>query len=340
MTGVRYRFAAMLVWAPTTAATPYQDVLLPAGPQAHHIHVLWLIMLGVCAVVLVAVVVAVAAALWRSPRSDEHTAPDMRHMRAPEPRLARGVAIALSISLAGLLALMIASVVTDRALAQLPLKDGVAIEVTAHQWWWQVRYEADEGPLVFDTANELHVPVGRPVIVKLQSRDVIHSFWVPNLHGKKDLIPGRITTLQFRADKPGTYRGQCAEFCGYQHAKMAFVVIADEPQAYEKWLASQREPAAARRNDTTTRGERVFMTSACVMCHSIKGTSAHGRTGPDLTHLASRRTLAAGTLVNTRGNLAGWIVDPQGVKPGANMPPTALDPDDLQALLEYLESLT
>jgi cytochrome c oxidase subunit II len=231
-------------------------------------------------------------------------------------------------------------VVTDRALAQLPLKDGLSIEVTAQQWWWKVRYQANEPALEFETANELHVPVGRPVVIKLESKDVIHSFWAPNLHGKKDLIPGRITTIRFRADKPGVYRGQCAEFCGYQHAKMAFVVVAEERDAYERWVAEQRRTAREPSDALLKRGQQVFLTSACVMCHAIKGTIADGRTGPDLTHLASRRTLAAGTLPNTRGNLAGWILDPQGIKPGANMPPTAIAPDDLQALLHYLESLT
>jgi cytochrome c oxidase subunit 2 len=333
--------SALALAAPAAAsAAPFQNALLPAGPQAQNIHTLWLVLLVVCTIVFVAVLAAVILSLWRAPRADEHTAPDLTHMRAAEPALSRAVTIALGVSLVGLLVLMAASVVTDRALAQLPLARGLAIEVTAHQFWWQAKYEADEPSLEFDTANELHVPVGRPVIIKLQSKDVIHSFWVPNLHGKKDLIPGRITTIKFRADKPGVYRGQCAEFCGYQHAKMAFLVIAEEPEAYERWVAAQRRTAHEPADAIQKRGQQVFLTAQCVMCHAIKGTTAEGRVAPDLTHLASRRTIAAGTLPNTRGNLGGWILDPQGVKPGANMPPTALAPDDLQALLQYLESLS
>ena len=192
---------------------------------------------------------------------------------------------------------------------------------------------------MFDTANELHIPVGRPVVVKLQSPDVIHSLWVPNLAGKKDLIPGRTTALRLRADQPGIYRGQCAEFCGFQHAKMALLVIAEHPEEYERWAQSQRESARMPESDLAKRGQRVFLTAPCVMCHAIQGTPANGKTGPDLTHVASRRTLAAATVPNTRGYLAGWIVDPQHIKPGTNMPAITLAPDDLQALLAYLESL-
>jgi cytochrome c oxidase subunit 2 len=228
---------------------------------------------------------------------------------------------------------------TDRALAALPVKDGIVVEVTAHQWWWELVYDDHEPSRVFRTANELHVPVGRPVLLKLKSDDVIHSFWVPNLHGKKDLIPGRISTMKFRADKPGVYRGQCAEFCGHQHAKMAFLVIAPEPAEYEAWAQAQRQPAKEPSNELQKRGQTVFLSSPCILCHTIEGTLAQARMAPDLTHLASRATIAAGTLPNSRGNLGGWILDPQGVKPGVAMPPTALGASDLHALLAYLESL-
>jgi cytochrome c oxidase subunit 2 len=323
----------------TANAASFQNALTPMGPQAEHIRSLWLIMVTICGAAFLAVIVAVLLALWRSPRAGRESRADTSHMREPEPRLARGVTIALAITVLGLLVLMAASVITDRALNELPLKDGIAIEVTAHQWWWRARYQAHSPELEFDTANELHIPVGRPVIVKLQSRDVIHSFWVPNLHGKKDLIPGRITLIQFRADRPGVYRGQCAEFCGYQHAKMGLVIVAEEEKDYQRWLTAQRAIASAPADDVAKQGQQVFLSAPCVMCHTIRGTDAHGRTAPDLTHLASRSTIAAGTLPNSRGNLGGWILDPQRVKPGVNMPPTALAPDDLQALLQYLESL-
>jgi cytochrome c oxidase subunit II len=325
--------------ASVARAAPFQNALLPAGAQAGHIHTLWQIMLWVCTAVFAAVIVACAIALWRAPRSNEKTLPDIEVVRAPESRVKQSVIVAAVVSIIGLLGLTIASLLTDRALAGLPLKDGLVIEVTAYQWWWDVKYQSAEPSLTFRTANELHVPVGKPVVVKLNSGDVIHSFWVPNLHGKKDLIPGRTSTLQFRADKPGIYRGQCAEFCGHQHAKMAFVVVAEAPEAYEQWAAAQRASATEPDTDSVRRGRDVFLRSPCVMCHTIEGTTAQARRAPDLTHLASRLTIAAGTLPNNRGNLAGWILDPQTVKPGANMPATAFGSDDLNALLDYLESL-
>jgi cytochrome c oxidase subunit 2 len=189
------------------------------------------------------------------------------------------------------------------------------------------------------TANEIHVPVGRPVVFEVTSRDVIHSFWAPNLNGKKDLIPGYQRSLWFKADTPGVYRGQCAEFCGHQHAKMAFFIVAEPPAQFAAWLDAQRKPAPQPTDSVAHRGLQVFLASPCVMCHAIQGTSAGATFGPNLTHLASRRTIAAGTLPNTRGNLAGWIVDPQRIKPGANMPPNGLHPQDLQALLTYLQGL-
>jgi cytochrome c oxidase subunit 2 len=209
------------------------------------------------------------------------------------------------------------------------------IDVIGHDWWWEVRYPHHG----FTTANEIHIPVGQPVQLVLTSTDVIHSFWVPQLQGKMDLTPGRVTTLWLRADSPGEYRGQCAEFCGVQHAKMAFLVIAQPPDQFDAWLDRQRQPASAPAAPLARQGEAVFLRSNCIECHTIAGTSATGARGPNLTHLASRRTLAAGTLANNRGNLGGWIVDPQALKPGNHMPPSRLSPADLHALLAYLESL-
>lgn len=173
----------------------------------------------------------------------------------------------------------------------------------------------------------------------ISAHDVIHSVWVPNLAGKKDLIPGYTQSLWFQADTAGTYRGQCAEFCGLQHAKMAMFVIAEPRDRYEEWAAQQRKSAESPTDSIAARGRRVFMTSSCVMCHSIDGTEAGSRVGPNLTHLASRRTIAAGSLSNTRGALAGWILDAQAIKPGAKMPPNAIEPRDLEALLTYLQGL-
>jgi cytochrome c oxidase subunit 2 len=235
--------------------------------------------------------------------------------------------------------LLAADVFTSRALARLPLKDAVNIELIGHQWWWEARYHDEDPSREFTTANELHIPVGRPVVVTLRSNDVIHSLWIPNLQGKKDLIPGRTATLRLRADRAGTYRGQCAEFCGLEHALMALLVEAEPGERYEAWAAQQRRPAAAPADALARRGQEVFLGKSCVMCHTVTGTTANARLGPDLTHLASRRTIASGMFPNNRGHLAGWILDPQSLKPGVNMPANSLPPDDLQALLAYLETL-
>jgi cytochrome c oxidase subunit 2 len=183
------------------------------------------------------------------------------------------------------------------------------------------------------------VPVGRRVAVELRSTDVIHSFWPPNLTGKRDLIPGNENSLWFEADSAGVYRAECAEYCGHQHAKMALLVVAESPDSFSRWLVQQRDTAHTPADSLTLRGQEVFLSSSCVMCHAIGGTPAGSRVGPDLTHLAGRATIAAGTLPNTRGNLAGWILDPQQIKPGAKMPPNQLSPQDLRALLAYLETL-
>ncbi len=177
------------------------------------------------------------------------------------------------------------------------------------------------------------------MVVVLSSADVIHSFWPPSLSGKRDMIPGDEATAWFQADTPGVYRGQCAEFCGHQHAKMGFLVIAHPPAEFEAWLARQRDSSATPVDSTAARGQEVFLATQCVMCHTIRPTPAGSRVGPDLTHLASRRTLAAGTLPNDRSSLARWITDPQGVKPGSRMPATRLSQADLDALVTYLETL-
>jgi cytochrome c oxidase subunit 2 len=230
-------------------------------------------------------------------------------------------------------------VFTDRALAALSLKDAVTLEVTAHQWWWTVKY-LDGGPSEqVETANEIHVPVGRPVVVKLLSDDVIHSLWLPNLAGKRDLIPGRTALVQFRADKPGQYRGQCAEFCGFQHALMGLLVVAEPPAQFDAWLQAQRQSATPPTDAQALRGQSVFQSVSCAMCHTVQGTLAQGKRAPDLTHLASRQTLAAGTLPNTPQHLASWIADPQKHKPGTSMPATPLSADDLQAIVTYLGTL-
>jgi cytochrome c oxidase subunit 2 len=328
---------------PALAATPTpdapHDALHAMGPQAAHIVDLWRIFLVICTLVFAAILSVLLYAIWRAPRSGADTPPDLALAHAPEKGPRRSVIAAVAGSTLLLVVLVAASVFTDRALARLSLVNAVTIEVTAHQWWWTVRY-LNGGPSDhFETANEIHVPVGRPVVVRLKSDDVIHSLWVPSLAGKKDLIPGRTSLMTFRADKAGVYRGQCAEFCGFQHALMGLLVIAEEPAQFEAWAQSQRAPAAEPVDATAQRGKSLFQSVSCAMCHTIQGTLAQGQHAPPLTHIASQQTLAAGTLANTPENLASWIADPQKHKPGTNMPATPLSQEDLQAIVAYLGSL-
>ncbi|MEO7085115.1 MAG: cytochrome c oxidase subunit II [Gemmatimonadaceae bacterium] len=212
---------------------------------------------------------------------------------------------------------------------------GLTIEVVGHQWWWEVRYP-DEHIL---TANEIHIPVGREVRVVLTSADVIHSFWVPNLAGKTDLIPGTTNIAWIEADTSGTWRGTCAEYCGMQHAHMALTVVAELPGDFNRWTEAQRGVSAAPTDSATLDGEAAFLSSQCVYCHTVRGTQASGRIGPDLTHIGSRLTIASGMLANTRGNLGGWIENPDQLKPGTKMPAVPLGAGQLEAIITYLESL-
>jgi cytochrome c oxidase subunit 2 len=315
-----------------------QHALSPSGPQAAQIGDLWGFTLVLCTIVGVIVVAAFLYAVLRAPRARDDT-PPLTVSRESERRITRVVTLSIVATIVGLFALAVGSFVTDRALASLPMSDPLTIEVTGQQWWWEARYEDPDPSRTFTTANEIHIPVGRPVLLKLRSTDVIHSFWVPRLHGKQDMIPGRISTMRIRADEAGVYRGQCAEFCGWQHALMAFMLVAESREDYERWADAQRGSAIAPADDPARRGQRVFLEGTCVMCHRIQGTDAGARLGPDLTHVGSRATLAAGTLDNDPASLKRWIEDPQSIKPGSNMPANKLPPDDMDALVAYLTSL-
>ena len=306
----------------------HQSAFEPRGPQAERLHDLWLVMLVGGAVVFLVVFALVVAAV-ALPRDGD---------RRDDRRRLRLVGIGAASTAAILVALLVYNVRVSAAIAAIPA-DAVMIRVTGHQWWWDVTYPGERASDTVRTANEIWIPVGRPVAIELESRDVIHSFWVPNLHGKVDAIPGRWNRLWLQADTEGVWRGQCAEFCGLQHAKMAFVVVAVPPARFEAWLDEQRRPAAAPANARQRAGQDVFLQSPCVLCHAVRGTPAAATVGPDLTHLASRRTIGAGILPNTRGHLAGWILDAQHVKPGSFMPSIDLEGDRLHVLLDYLESL-
>lgn len=223
---------------------------------------------------------------------------------------------------------------TLMAMRSTQLPDGsMTVQVVGHQWWWEVRYDG------FVTANEIHIPVGEPVVFELVSRDVIHSFWVPELGGKIDLLPDTTNTVVLQADRPGEYGGVCAEFCGLQHARMRLRVVAESPEDHEQWAAAQRQQAVPAEDPAAVRGQEVFYAEDCGRCHRIRGTTAKGEVAPDLTHLASRATLAAGTIANTPDNLAAWITDPAEIKEGAAMPAAQLSAEDLEALVTYLGTL-
>ena len=219
--------------------------------------------------------------------------------------------------------------------ALVPTAGPIRVHVEGEQWWWRVTYPA----FGIATANEIHVPIGQTVDVTLTSDNVIHSFWVPQLAGKTDLIPGQVNHMSFSADRVGTYRGQCAEFCGLEHARMAFQVVVDEPAAFDQWVGGQRGPGPAPADPLAARGEQTFVNGSCAGCHTVAGTSAAGTLGPDLTHVGSRATLAADTLPNTPSDMARWLASTQQVKPGALMPQIDLTADQVQALVAYLEGL-
>jgi cytochrome c oxidase subunit II len=319
----------------STLVQQAHSTLNPASPQARLIDRLGSSMFVVAAVVCVLVVVALLWAAFRRRDAAEPTPEDPRRDRPVRTALL----LATGVTIAVLFVFLIYDVSVGRTMTANPGQNALQIRVTGHQWWWEVQYRDSLPENWVTTANEIHIPVGRPVVFELRSSDVIHSFWPPTLSPKRDQIPGDENSVWFQADHPGVFRGLCAEFCGHQHAKMGFLVFAESPSNFARWLARERDTAATPTDSLTRQGREVFLGSSCVMCHAIAGTPAGSHIGPDLTHLAGRQTLAAGTLPNNRGNLTGWIVDPQAIKPGAKMPPSQLNGTDLVALVAYLESL-
>jgi cytochrome c oxidase subunit 2 len=308
------------------------NALQPQGPAAGSIANLWWVLFGMGAVVYVLVLAYMGYALMHrrgQAREGGAVAADERHGQ----RMIIWAGIVVPLIILGVV--FGATVMTLRALSMGDNANANTVRVTGRQWWWEVHYPAHG----FETANEIHIPVGERVQIVLDSVDVIHSFWVPSLHGKLDMTPGSTTRFWIQADAPGTYRGICAEFCGVQHANMAFAVVAQPAEEYQAWVEAQTQPAAAAVSEEQIRGAELFLNQGCLECHAIRGTDATGDLGPDLTHLASRPWLAAMTVENNRGNLGGWIADPQHIKPGALMPATPLTGADLNALIAYLEGL-
>ena len=300
---------------------------------------LFTIFLAVCGVMYLLVIAFLFAGIWRRGRTADANVVETGRHHQSHP-LMRGTLIGWSILIGvGLAGLAIASFFTDRSMAKAAAHEKLSITLTANQWWWDAQYNSDDPSKIFRTANELHLPVGVPTRIILRSNDVIHSFWVPSLAGKQDLIPGRESDITVVPKRTGIYRGQCAEFCGTQHAHMALVVNVDSYPDFVKWWDHQLRPAAAPTNAMTLAGYKYLTTGPCSACHSIGGTPASGQVAPDLTHLASRRSIAAGTLPMSEGNLYGWVEDPQSVKPGNRMPTIGLAPDQLHAVVAYLETL-
>jgi cytochrome c oxidase subunit 2 len=311
-----------------SAATVAQSVLDAAGPQSASIERLWWLIFAISTAVFIAVMAVLAISVVRRTTRE-----------SSEAVMTRWVIAASGATVLILFVWLIASVSVGRATAAPQMSDAATINITGRQWWWQVEYVDTLPSNRFRTANEILIPVGRPVVVNVTSRDVIHSFWVPNLHGKRDLIPGYVTSLWFQADRAGVYRGQCAEFCGFQHAHMAVFVNAVPERDFQAWLSAQRQSAPEPTSDLQRRGRDVFLGATCSQCHTVRGTRAGGAYGPDLTHVGSRATIGAGVLPNTNENLQRWIRNSHDFKPGNKMPPHDLNDNDLQAVAEYLGSL-
>jgi cytochrome c oxidase subunit II len=321
-----------------------QSALDPAGTQANTLHDLWWLFFPVTGAVYLIVMAVLLTTIFRSRRkqkqADANTAPELAPDEAREARMGNVIKGAIAVTAIILFVFMISSFQAGREINRLYQDTNpLIVKVTGHQWWWEFEYQDDVPSRNVLTANELHIPVGRTIKFQLESPDVIHSFWVPNLHGKKDLVPGYRTTFVLKADEPGTYWGQCAEFCGHQHAKMRFVVVAEPEEDFNRWIAAQREPAISPATELQARGQEVFLTTTCIQCHTVHGTPANGRVGPNLTHVASRPYIAAGSVENNLDNVTRWMTDPHAFKPGVRMPMNTYSAEDLNALAEYIRSL-
>jgi len=331
------------LWLPAAAALAQVDgpmgYLFTHGPAADPATRLnW----GLMAISVAVTVIIAALVLYASLRRRPPLPPADNGWPPPQPDTggASWIYIGTAISTVVLLGSTIWTILTLSAVAAPHREPSLTLEVTAHQWWWEVRYRGSRKPDVMITANEIHIPVGEPVHIRLESDDVIHSFWVPKLGGKTDVIPGQTNFAWLQADQRGTYRGQCAEFCGSQHAHMALYVVAQDPPAFNAWLEAQKAEAGTPQAPQAVSGHEVFV-SHCSVCHTVRGDSAGaaGRLGPDLTHLMSRSTIAAGRLPNNTGSLHGWVANAQAIKPGTRMPRMDLSPEDLHAVVSYLETL-
>lgn len=314
------------------------SALDPHGPAAARLASLWWVMLAFGTVIFVLVLGLLAAAYFRNRRATRDTLPDSSNGDTGRAWLLRGGIVMPAVVLAivfGYTIYTLAAVENPQTQAALNIK------ITARRWWWEVQYPGQN----ITTANEIHIPTGEPVQFQLDSIDVIHSFWVPELHGKMDVIPTHTNFITLQADQPGVYRGECAEFCGDQHALMGFMIVAQNKDDFNHWLAAQQQPATAPSDPLAKQGQQVFISAGCVYCHTIQGmhnksiVQSSTNLGPDLTHLESRSTIVGASLTNNTNNLAGWVLDSQHIKPGSDMPTMTLNPQDVQTLLTYLHTL-
>lgn len=335
-TGVCAGMAAMASAAPATAATP-MSYMGGWGSKAYPVVALtWealIISIAVCVIITLLVVWGAMARRTRSAFGSMGQEPVQ-----DRPGGVKWIAWGVGLSFIPLVVTLVWTVAVLASVNQPKGAEPFTIEVTGHQWWWEVRYKNTDPSRDFTTANEIHIPVGRPVRFELKGGDVIHSFWVPALSGKTDTIPGQTNVTWLEADRAGRYRGQCTEYCGLQHAHMAVFVVAEPPAAFAAWWQGQLAPAPAPADAPAQQGEAIFVTK-CGACHSVNGTIAQGKVAPDLTHLMSRATIAAGAAPNTPAGLSGWIANPQGVKPGTLMPTLYLSGPQLTQLQAYLATL-
>jgi cytochrome c oxidase subunit 2 len=338
-TRIRASFLALPLLTGACSIQHYQSTFGNAATEARQFNILFVIFLAICAIMYLLVIAFLVLAIVRRRRGGEaNVMEDGRHHES-DPLMRAGLIGWGALVGTGLFALAIASFFADRSMASAAAHERLSIRLTANQWWWDAQYNAADNSKMLRTANELHLPVGVPVRIILNSNDVIHSFWVPSLAGKQDLIPGRQNDISITPRRIGIFRGQCAEYCGAQHAHMALVVQVESYADFLKWWEHQLQTAPPPATPLALAGYNYVTSRACSSCHAIAGTPAGGTVGPDLTHLASRRSLAAGTMPMSPGNLYGWVADPQSLKPGNHMPSVGLEPDQLHAVVAYLETL-
>ena len=327
---------ALMLTCVTCACAGSPSPMLPASEPAARLSQLGWLLIAIAALVCVGVAALLLVPGLRGWRAGSTIDPAAVHRGGGERWIVVG---GIVIPIVILLGVFIVTAATLSNTSHPPMRARFTGQVTGHQWWWEVHYPTIDPAQNVTTANEIHIPVGEPVQLRVDSRDVAHSFWVPRLQGKIDLIPGQTNSFWIRADSAGIYRGQCAEYCGMQHAHMAMQVIAEPRPQFEKWLASQRAPAAAPTDSLALAGREAFQNQACSLCHAVAGTNAGGKLGPDLTHVASRQMLGAGTIPNTPGHMSGWIMNSQTIKPGNDMPQLYLDGRSLHAIVAYLATL-